>query len=325
MKHPITRSILALLFFFLVLIFAGLPNFKANHPITWGLNFSQPQAEYLGLDWRQVYQATLKDLNSKNYRLSAYWNRVEAQKDKFDFSELDFMLSQARQNNAQILMAVGGKLPRWPECHFPDWTKSLGQQQLEERLMFQLANVVQHLKQYGNIAAWQVENEPFLDFGVCPKFSEGFLAKEIALVRKLDPRQILVTEPGELSTWFNASKFADIVGISLYRTVWNSLLGVVRYPLTPAFYNLHAKFVKRPVIITELQAEPWSSTPIRDQSLEQQRQTFDLNRFNKNINFVKETDFSRAYIWGAEYWYYLKMLGDNSIWLRAKSLFSAGN
>lgn len=324
-RHLLLATILAIIFFLIIWLFFG-PT-PAPHKTAWGINFSQPQAEYLGLDWKQAYQATLTDLKAKRYRLSAYWNRIEPQKDDFQFDELDYLLTEANRNKANVVLAIGGKLPRWPECHYPDWAKNLDQFQLENRILAMLTHVVNHAKMFPNIVAWQVENEPFLDFGLCPKaqISKDFLGKEILLVRSLDPRPIIVTESGELSTWLGAARRADVVGISLYRTVWTRFIGALVYPLTPSFYNRHADFVRhwaKDVIITELQAEPWGDKPIKEQTLQEQRQSFDLTRFNKNIEFVRQTNISTALIWGAEYWYFLKQAGQSNLWDRARILLS---
>ena len=319
-------AIFSILLFAVSFIWFG-PEASPSHHIDWGLNFSQSQAEYLGLDWKEVYQATLKDLQAKNYRLSAYWNRIEKQKDKFDFSELDYMLTEAQKNNANVLMAVGLKLPRWPECHYPDWAKSLPKEELQKRILRLLSKTVEHVRKYDNVIAWQVENEPFLDFGECPPLDKSFLKQEIGLVKFMDRRPVLITESGELSTWTNALGIADLIGISLYRTVWSDLVGMFAYPLTPSFYNRHAQLISpwvTSVWITELQAEPWGSKSIREMTFEEQKQRFDASRFAKNLQFVRRTRFDHAVMWGSEYWYYLKKFsGDDSLWNKAKEALSA--
>ena len=44
--------------------------------IVWGVDFSQSQAEYLKLDWKQTYLAIIKDLGAKNIKLHTNWDWV---------------------------------------------------------------------------------------------------------------------------------------------------------------------------------------------------------------------------------------------------------
>ena len=48
----------------------------------------------------------------------------------------------------------------------------------------------------------------------------------------------------------------------------------------------------------------------------------DLERFQKNIKFAKKTGLDEFYLWGAEWWYWLKTKHDKpEIWEEAKKLF----
>jgi len=57
----------------------------------------------------------------------------------------------------------------------------------------------------------------------------------------------------------------------------------------------------------ELQAEPW----IPNQNLfltplDEQYKSMDMNRLQKNIIYAQKVGFPRAYLWGAEWWYWLQ-------------------
>src|SRR4051812_37227408 len=67
---------------------------KALH-ITYGVTFSQTNAKFLGLDWKEVYASTLDDLKIKNLRLQTYWNTIQKEDGVYDFSENDYMLDEA--------------------------------------------------------------------------------------------------------------------------------------------------------------------------------------------------------------------------------------
>src|SRR3989338_8402565 len=83
--------------------------------ITYGVSFSTMHAEELGLDWRSAYLAVLDDLKARDLRIPAYWPRVEKARDGYDWSELDFQLREARARDARVVLAVGRRLPRWPD------------------------------------------------------------------------------------------------------------------------------------------------------------------------------------------------------------------
>lgn len=311
---------------FLIWLFSGRES--PSQP-QWGVTFSARQAEALNLDWRETYQAILDDLGVRHLRLAAYWDTAEPFEGQFDFSEIDYQLNEARKRNVEVILAVGRKLPRWPECHIPQWAEGLQPREQEEKIIKMIEAVVSHSQAFDNIVAWQVENEPLLFFfGECPDHSLEFLQQEVELVRSLDNRPIVITESGELSTWLRTVGLADILGISLYRTVFSPLWGYFVYPLTPSVYIRHAELIGargNQVIISELQAEPWGDRPTIELTREEQYRSFNQERFEEVIDFARRTGFPQVYLWGVEYWYYLKQAGENYFWDRAKQLFGEPN
>ena len=172
--------------------------------VTFGVTFSQIFAEDMGLDWQKTYRAILDDLRVRKLRLVAYWQKIEPRPGQYQFEDLDWQIKEADRRDAEVILAIGRKVPRWPECHIPDWAKNLSESEQQERILLLLTEIVKHYSGNETIKAWQVENEPFLSgFGICPKFDKRFLDKEIALVRQLnfDQRPIIVTASGELSSW----------------------------------------------------------------------------------------------------------------------------
>lgn len=221
MLHRLKRfkQIFFILIIFLFLIFLlSRGHVYKKEELTYGVTFSKKQAQELGLNWQEVFTAALNDLGVKKFRLSAYWNEIEQKSDQFNWDDLDWQIEQAMQANAEIILAVGGRLPRWPECHFPDWAGKLAKDEREQKILNYIEKVISRYKNNNHIIAWQVENEPFLShFGDCPEFSKKFLDKEIALVRGLDGRPIVITDSGELSIWIPAARRADIFGTTMYR------------------------------------------------------------------------------------------------------------
>ena len=62
---------LAIILVILAIIFCYFFVGKAPAPknITWGVDFSQYQAEYLKLNWKETYSAIINDLGAKNIKL----------------------------------------------------------------------------------------------------------------------------------------------------------------------------------------------------------------------------------------------------------------
>jgi hypothetical protein len=113
-------------------------------------------------------------------------------------------MQEAEKRGVDVVLAIGMKTPRWPECHIPDWARNLEKEDQQDRILRMLSNVVNRYKNSSSLSAWQVENEIFLTFGACPWTDVGFFKKEVEFVKKLDDtRPIIVTESGELSFCLN--------------------------------------------------------------------------------------------------------------------------
>ena len=93
--------------------------------ITYGVTFSAPYAREIGINWKKAYRALLDDLKVRHLRLPAYWSEIELKRNRFVWDELDFQIEEAAKRHADIIVGVGRRLPRWPECHTPEWAKAL--------------------------------------------------------------------------------------------------------------------------------------------------------------------------------------------------------
>lgn len=287
-----------------------------------GVTFSPMYAKYLSLDWQETYLAILDELKVKRFRIPTYWSEVEKTEGKLDFSEVDFMVDQAGQRGAKLILVVGIKQPRWPECHVPQWAKNLPVEGKQQKALTYIEKVIQRYQDKSQVIAWQVENEPYHNFGDCDKYSANFLKKEVDLVKNLDSkRPIIITDSGEFSLWLKSSKFADQLGISLYRKVHNPYLGNITYPLPSWIYPARAKLIGEKVFITELQAEPWLKLGAKDTDIEEQTKLFSLSDFKNNLNYAKRTGLNEMYLWGVEWWYFMAKNGHPEYLDYAKSLF----
>jgi hypothetical protein len=320
-------SLSGLLVLFVAYFFIGFTSQPKDK--TWGVNFSVKQTDFLKLDSRETYSAILNDLGAKNVKISVYWDLIEKEKGVYDFDELDWQVAEAKKNNAKVVLAIGMRVPRWPECHLPTWARDLNKEEQQAEIINMLQKIVLRYKDSSALSMWQVENEAFLKFGACPWADEDFLKREVAFVRLNDPNhKIIVTDSGELSFWIKASQSGgDIVGVTTYRKVWQQQVRMYfSYFFPPIFYSRRADIVKnvfhQNVIGVELQAEPWCANSIMNSSLAEQEKTMNLKQFKENVEFAQNTGIDTFYLWGAEWWYYMKQNYNNSdIWEEAKKLF----
>jgi len=328
MKKIFKRIFFILLIFLLLFagyLFIGTP--PEAKEINWGVNFSQKHAQDLGLDWKETYLALLDDLRVKNIKLITYWDLIEPEKGKYNFEDLDWQIKMTEEKGANLILVIGVKTGRWPECHIPQWAQDLSKEEQQKEVLELLKQLVLRYRDRASIWAWQVENEAFFPFGECPWTDINFLKKEIDLVKSFDDRPIIVSDSGEFSFWVKAARLGDIVGTTLHRRAWFKELKLyVHYPFPPTYYWRRAeiirKFFNKKVINVELQAEPWGPTLLYWLPLEEHKKTMDLEQFKKNIEFAKKTGFDTFYLWGAEWWYWMKIKQNRpEIWQEAKGLF----
>lgn len=324
-----TLLILSLVILSLLVIWRLSFLFKFPSVPQFGVTFSSLQTKELGLQWKEVYLATLDELNVKKIRLPVYWDEIEKKQGQYDFADLDWKMFEAQKRDAKIILAIGQRVPRWPECHRPAWEESATYETQKADLRRFLELTVLRYKNNPALEIWQVENEPFLNiFGNCPVGDKKLLDEEIALVRKIDPKhKVMVTDSGELSFWFKTAKKGDYFGTSVYRSV-ETFLGQLsyKYIIPPLFYRAKAWLVGKPIeqiFVSELQAEPWTRQPMTKTSVKVQEKSFNLQSLNDNIAFSRNLGFPRVYLWGVEWWYWKKLQGDNSYWTTAQALFPA--
>ncbi len=321
--------LLGLLLIFFCYFFIGKP--KPVENIEFGVTFSKIEAENYNLDWKQAYLAALDDLNFKKMRLIAYWSEVEPEQNEFDFEDLDWQIKQAESRGVEVILAIGQRLPRWPECHFPEWTEGLPIKERQQRVLKYISETVNRYKDKQLIKFWQIENEPFLgSFGKCPKLDKGFLNREIELVEQIDPyREIILTESGEFSTWVGAARRTKIIGTSLYRIVWaKHFKKYIHYPLPAIFYQRKTALIKKlfnvnEIFVAELQAEPWGPEQNWKISLEEQKKSMSIEKFKNIVNYTQKAGFTKAYLWGVEWWYWMKTVhNQDQIWEQVKMLLN---
>lgn len=329
-KHPFAvTTVTFLLGFGIFWVILYQLDFTPEKPITYGVTFSKPHAEFLGLNWQEALLAALDDLKVRHFRISAYWNQIEPQDDHFDFSALDWQINEIAKRGGTIIMAVGQRLPRWPECHTPAWAEQLPQGQQQQKIMQMLPVIISRYEDNKAIIRWQIENEPLLPFfGRCAPPDEKFFEREAALVRRMDQtRPIMTTASGELDDWDRTGRHVNVLGVSLYRTIWKKFVGYFEYPLPAAFYKLRAEASKKivpKIILSELQAEPWLPGAPQDVPLAEQYRSMNPELFGKLIIYARSAGFDEIYLWGVEWWYWLKTKHEKpEMWEAARIVFTA--
>lgn len=325
-KNIFLAILVAFFIAILFIVILWLPVFNPQKSVEFGVTFSKTYAEFLGLDWRATYLAVLDDLGVRKLRLLSEWNQIEPERNRYDFRDLDWQINEAQKRGAEVILVIGERQPRWPECHNPAWLVDASQEEVQDEILEMLKEIVNHYKDQKTILMWQIENEPFLNlFGNCPPGDKNFLKTEIALVKSLDSRPVLITDSGELSTWRKTAHLGDYFGTTIYRSVYNRYFGYFYHFWPPSFYRIKAKLVglsQNKILISELQVEPWvKSGSIPDTPIDEQKRAMSLKRIENHLNFARKTGFSPAYLWGVEWWYWLREQGDQSVWEMGKRIW----
>lgn len=336
----VSVTVLAVLFLIgIIFAYFNLSGPAPREDVHLGMTFSSRYATDLGLDWKETYLALLHEVGVKKLRIPVYWDLVEKEplrgenRLKIDeyYADVDWQIREAEKVGAEVILSIGQRVPRWPECHIPEWAKKLSEYERQQALKGFLAETVNRYDKEKVITTWQVENEPFLVFfGECPPLDVNFLEEEIALVKALDHdvnRPVLVTDSGELSVWTRAAKRGDIFGTTMYRTIYKHGYGYFTYPVGPNFFRAKELLVRLLTkqdnfMVIELQAEPWASGWVANVPLEEQFISMNEKLLEEHVTYARRVGFQDIYLWGGEWWYWLKVKKDYpAVWEKGKELF----
>lgn len=294
-----------------VFLFVGWP--QKTPTVEYGMTFSRPYSQELALDPDMVLRVALEDVGIKRFRVPAYWKLLEPSPGVWDFAELDADIAAIGARGGKVILAVGEKLPRWPECWGPEWWKALPRVEQRQRTLQYLEKVVTRYRNNPTIAAWQVENEPHFKYGDCGPPEYSFILHETEFVRGLDgTRPIYTTDSGELSTWLTLGIFVDRLGISVYRVVRNPLLGDHNwsYWFVPPYLYARKALLARPfglkgVYVSEFQMEPWSNTSIPNTPIDDQLTSMNIPQMRANFVFAERMGLEAVDFWGIEWWIWM--------------------
>jgi drug/metabolite transporter (DMT)-like permease len=157
-------KIIATFFISLGILWLGLVNYSQNIPlnpkqnIEWGITFSAKFSRQLGLNWQKNFEAIINEIKPDKIRLVVYWDEIEKEEGKFDFSETDWLIQKIKEKNIPVILVVGEKVPRWPECHQPIWAENQNLNLKSQKLLNYIEKIVNRYKNEPNLYAWQVEN-----------------------------------------------------------------------------------------------------------------------------------------------------------------------
>lgn len=277
-----------------------------------GVSFSLHRCSELGLNKQAVLSETLSQLGFKRLRLMSYWNIHEPRPGIYNFDELDWQMDLLARYNAQASLCLGRRQPRWPECHMPAWAQKLPKEAWQKALLAYIEAVMNRYNRHPALASWQLENEALLkSFGYCPDqdYSQERLNAEYDLVKKLDPHHMVIMTLSDSWGLPWRTPRPDCYAFSLYRQTHSK--GKARKSRRgPWFYRLRASLIfmltRRPAFIHELQAEPWPAGAITETPLEDQLKLLNADHLLENINFAKKVSSLPIYLWGLEWWYWLK-------------------
>jgi hypothetical protein len=307
-----------------------------DRPLHLGASFIPEYAESFGLSAPDTLDAMLNDLQIKHLRFVSYWDQIEPQQGKYDFSELDWEFQKADAANAKVSLALGLRQPRWPECHMPGWAANEPMDVWSVQLKDFMKQVINRYKDRPSLQSYQLENEFFLEiFGECPDFSRDRLISEFDFVKSMDPSHpVIISRSNNALGLPIGQPQPDAFGVSVYKRVWDFTVTkrYLEYPFPAWFYGFlggAGKIVTgKDLQIHELQAEPWppNGKNIQDVSLAEQSKSLDAKRLTGRFEYGKATGLKSIDLWGAEYWYYRKvMLHDSSVWDAARAEYHDAN
>lgn len=289
-----------------------------------GATFIKINAEHIGLDWQAAYQEIIDDIGIRHIRIPIFWDQLEREPGQFDWTDLDWQMQQAEKSDAKVMLAVGHRVPRYPECYAPDWTEDLSEADFKRSLFSMTETVVQHFKDSPALDAWQVENEPLAKIlGTiwggehCREISQ-WVKEEVQLVKRLDgDKPTIVTyafTPWLASQLKETMQFgSDVVAITLFNKVFfrspifNGYVEMFKLgPLAPLRLAYQRALIKRnqqDFWVAEMQAEPWGPKgPYDFDNPDDADLSMNPERLRQTWDYAARSGASRIYLWGAEWW-----------------------
>lgn len=347
-----------LLIFFIVFVYIStaflnpIPTrkIKKDYRPRYGISYSFEQAGWFGVDPRSDYVRMLEEYKFDWIRLPFFWNQMVDKDGSFNknFEDLKFAIGEAQKRDVKVIVAIGAKVPYFPEYHWP--------KEIEDKVRFGevigadhavtddiLAideKVVSELAPFDNVAFWQVENEPLIGNVNKWKIDASLVAKEADVVRKTDfgNRPIILNHAAtgfydnSWQTLLPILKKGDVFAVNaFFKTKGTDLisakiLGKEIHVLWPnhLVWPVHSWFVfspdfskikKETVIagidlwVLEMQAEPYIK---KVEEAKDPLLSFEPEDISAADKFLRSYGIKSIGFWGVHFWQYRKERGDFS-------------
>ncbi len=290
-----------------------------------GASLSSKVCRAYDIDIKKVLYAAQSDLGISRFRLMTYWDECEPQPGLYNFDSVDELVGMVQARGGTVSLCLGLRQPRWPECHRPEWAKSLNSNQLQKQLLKFIEATVVRYRSSPAVVEYQLENEALnKGIGTCDDYSRQRLKLEYQLVKRLDS-----TRPVIMSTTNSwglplLGPIPDVVGFSMYRHQWGRT-GLSRRHRSTQFVRARAwtikRILKRPVFCHELQMEPWGpmATELLSNSL--QLKLMNPALINDAYYYAVDSKMKIIDMWGLEWWYWRMHFGDDeSCWSEVKKI-----
>lgn len=300
---------------------------QSTQNITLGASFSAQYCRDLGLDSKNTLKILLSEVGVRRFRLMSHWNLLEYTRGQYDFRELDWQMDTVAQAGGTVSLTLGLRQPHYPECHMPEWARGLSKPE-RNKLLFQFIQaVVERYRRHPALESWQLENEAYLKhFGECADYDRTRIATEINMVAQLDPYHPLIMTMSDSFGLPIRGPRPDIYGFSLYRRMHHGH-HYVDSPIPAWWYRLRAALIehyfKRPVIIHELQTEPWGPGGTQHLSRPEQDKSMTADRLRDHVAFAAASGIRHIDLWGGEWWVWRReRYDDATLLVEAKRLFN---
>ena len=291
-----------------------------------GVSFSVKTCNDYGINWQDALNALI-DAGVQRFRIMSYWDLHQPTDSDPDFSLLDSQLEIIRTRGCIATLCIGMRQPRWPETHVPKWALELDIDSRTEKYLVYHQHVIERYKDNSCIESWQLENEFWnKSFGLNNTFSRKRLKTEFSMIRTLDPEKPIIMSLANTVGYPVFGPRPDIYGTTMYLIQYED----GRYSTTkyqPWYFTLRALLLKllvrRPLIIHELQAEPWGPKANWEMSDSEQAKSMNPEQLKRCVDFAKKSNIAYADLWGGEWWYWRKTTArDAALWTVVQSEFA---
>lgn len=295
-----------------------------------GVTFDYEQCNNLGIDWKKALTYITK-LRIPIVRIGLKWNKIEIEKDKFNWEIYDEMLQFLGKNNIESILCLGMKSPRWPEFFIPEWLDFKisnafrvlrSDDILRRRLFLFFEKAIERYSGSKCISSIQLENEPFLKAGPQKgRIDQLFLMEEFSYLETLTNLQVILNAQalpttGVLAEYLKGRneykkkliEICDTFGVNIYERFEGKTLGGFKKTFKAGKFAWiylkklieYAESYKKNIFVTELQAEPWQLGEVNLKDAYANR-TCNPRMVLKNIQKLKNLGIETILLWGFEF------------------------